>query len=212
MRHALYLFVILPFLFFSCGDIVLEETEDTSTLPNDTNTSENPTDTLTVATLNEAKDSTKVVLRCYIVGYMSAMNASSPTFSAEDAVASNIVVADEPYPNQNASSLENELSRSSGNVSSASKDALFAAVQLPNNSAVRQGLNLQDHPELLHKCVLLTGIKMTYFRHPGLKPAKAFKILEDVPTPPSSDDDSSIPSNYPAFPTINENAEVFEGC
>lgn len=137
MRHALYLFVILPFLFFSCGDIVLEETEDTSTLPNDTNTSENPTDTLTVGTLNEAKDSTKVVLRCYIVGYMSAMNASSPTFSAEDAVASNIVVADEPYPNQNASSLENELSRSSGSVSSASKDALFAAVQLPNNSAFK---------------------------------------------------------------------------
>ena len=46
MKHALYLFVILPFLFFSCGDIVLEEAEDTSTLPNDTNTSENPTDML----------------------------------------------------------------------------------------------------------------------------------------------------------------------
>lgn len=190
MKHTLIL-TLLALLICSCGDIVLDEPAKPSSPTTDSSTTSEDLDTLSVAKLSEAKDSAKVHLRCYIVGYMPTMNATKPRLSAEDAIESNIAVADVPSPDESAT---------------------FAAIQLPNNSDVRQSLNLQAHPELLHKYVLLTGIKMTYFRHPGLKPAKAFKILEEGPTPPSSDDDSSTPSNYPAFPTINEDAEVFEGC
>ena len=191
MKHTLIL-TLLALLICSCGDIVLDEPAKPSSPATDSNTTSEDLDTLGVATLSEAKDSAKVLLRCYIVGYMPTMNATKPRLSAEDAIESNIVVADVPSPDESAT---------------------FAAIQLPINTDVRQSLNLQAHPELLNARVLLTGIKMTYYRRPGLKPAQSYKLLpSDTPPPPSAGGGGSASTDFPTFPTRSEDEEVFEGC
>lgn len=194
MKHFLTLISLVSLLLIcSCGEITLDEpTKPTSPSTDSNTTTEEDADTLSVATLSEAKDSAKVLLRCYIVGYMPTMNSTKPRLSAEDAIESNIAVADVPSPDDSAP---------------------FAAIQLPNNSDVRQSLNLQAHPELLNARVLLTGIKLTYYRRPGLKPAQSFKLLpSDTPPPPSTDGGGSASTDFPTFPTRSEDEEVFEGC
>lgn len=193
MKHNIIILSLLALLTYSCGEITLDEpTKPSSPSTDSTTTTDAGTDTLSVASLSEAKDSAKVLLRCYIVGYMPTMSSTKPRLSAEDAVESNIAVADVPSPDESMS---------------------FAAIQLPSNSDVRQSLNLQAHPELLNARVLLTGIKMTYYRRPGLKPAQSYKLLpSDMPPQPSTDGSGSAPADLPNFPTKSEDEEVFEGC
>lgn len=106
-------------------------------------------------------------VRGYIVGYISKGKTLSKTsFSATNAVESNIVLADFPDeidPNR------------------------CIAVELPNSSQgqkmTREALNLATHPENLHKEVIILGdIHYSYMGSYGLKNARAYSF----PTPSST--------------------------
>lgn len=183
-------------LFSACQKIEITDQTDDKKTEEKTDTDETIDDSThyyTVATLNEADDDTQVGLKCYIVGYTRGSNIKSAVFSAEEAVTTNLVVAD----SRNETDYEQ-----------------CAAVQLKKDTDARKQLNLCDHPEMLHSHVLLIGTKSEYCQATGLKNVKEFRILEnDEENNDDSNDNENDSTLQKTFPTLSaDNADAFEGA
>ena len=102
-----------------------------------------------VTAAKDAGEKTGVYVKGYIVGFVNGqVYADGATFSANGAVASNILLA--------ASADENDASK-------------CMPIQLPSGSAVRTALNLIDNAGNLKKEVTLYGDLAKYFGQAGLK-------------------------------------------
>lgn len=187
MKHLLSVFLLLLALAPSCGKIEL-----TDEIPPD-NPSEKPgggeqtNQVKMVVDLAEIEDGTEVLVRGYIVGYVTGQSLKNTVFGVDGAVASNIVIADQPH--------ETDYNR-------------CAAVQLLNNSDERYDLNLADNPHLIGTCLLLWGVKQKYYYKPGIKPLYDYEFCEDNPDEPAPPTPPT--NNYPIL--SNEAPIVFEGC
>ncbi|MBM7635097.1 5'-nucleotidase C-terminal domain-containing protein [Geomicrobium sediminis] len=113
-----------------------------------------PTGTWTVAEALQNNQGERAV-RGYIIG--SIQNNEVVLGEGEHAP-SNLLLADDP----------NETDRSN-----------MLPVQLVNQTPVRNGLNLVDHPDHLQKEVVITGSLERYFGTPGMRDANHFAWVEE---------------------------------
>lgn len=149
-------------------------------------------DTFTIATLCRADDGEFIALKGYIVGYMPTNTINKVVFNADDAVSTNIVLADR------AAETDTKL---------------CAGLQLKAGSDARVDLNLADNPAMLGQRIIAYGYKGTYCNAPGLKQVEVYELADD------SDDDSgdggdSKDDGGESFPTLvtEGTAQPFEGC
>lgn len=153
-------------------------------------------DTFTIATLSRADDGEFIALKGYIVGYMSTNTINKVVFNADDAVSTNIVLADR--------AAETDMK-------------LCAGLQLKAGSDARVDLNLADNPAMLGLRIIAYGYKGTYCNAPGLKQVEVYELVDDDDD--DSDDDSgdgadSKDDGGELFPTLvtEGTAQPFEGC
>lgn len=151
-------------------------------------------DTFTIATLSRADDGEFIALKGYIVGYMPTNTINKVVFNADDAVSTNIVLADR------AAETDTKL---------------CAGLQLKAGSDARVDLNLADNPAMLGQRIIAYGYKGTYCNAPGLKQVEVYELVDDD----DSDDDSgdgadSKDDGGELFPTLvtEGTAQPFEGC
>lgn len=153
-------------------------------------------DTFTIATLSRADDGEFIALKGYIVGYMPTNTINKVVFNADDAVSTNIVLADR------AAETDTKL---------------CAGLQLRVGSDARVDLNLADNPAMLGQRIIAYGYKGTYCNAPGLKQVEVYELVDDEAD--DSDDDSgdgadSKDDGGELFPTLvtEGTAQPFEGC
>lgn len=151
-------------------------------------------DTFTIATLSRADDGEFIALKGYIVGYMPTNTINKVVFNADDAVSTNIVLADR------AAETDTKL---------------CAGLQLKVGSDARVDLNLADNPAMLGQRIIAYGYKGAYCNAPGLKQVEVYELVDDD----DSDDDSgdgadSKDDGGELFPTLvtEGTAQPFEGC
>lgn len=151
-------------------------------------------DTFTIATLCRADDGEFIALKGYIVGYMPTNTINKVVFNADDAVSTNIVLADR--------AAETDTN-------------LCAGLQLKAGSDARVDLNLADNPAMLGQRIIAYGYKGAYCNAPGLKQVEVYELVDDD----DSDDDSgdgadSKDDGGELFPTLvtEGTAQPFEGC
>lgn len=152
--------------------------------------------TFTIATLCRADDGEFIALKGYIVGYMPTNTINKVVFNADDAVSTNIVLADR------AAETDTKL---------------CAGLQLKAGSDARVDLNLADNPAMLGQRIIAYGYKGTYCNAPGLKQVEVYELVDDDDD--DSDDDSgdsadSKDNGGELFPTLvtEGTAQPFEGC
>lgn len=152
--------------------------------------------TFTIATLCRADDGEFIALKGYIVGYMPTNTINKVVFNADDAVSTNIVLADR--------AAETDMK-------------LCAGLQLKAGSDARVDLNLADNPAMLGQRIIAYGYKGTYCNAPGLKQVEVYELVDDEAD--DSDDDSgdgadSKDDGGELFPTLvtEGTAQPFEGC
>ena len=152
--------------------------------------------TFTIATLCRADDGEFIALKGYIVGYMPTNTINKVVFDADDAVSTNIVLADR--------AAETDMK-------------LCAGLQLKVGSDARVDLNLADNPAMLGQRIIAYGYKGTYCNAPGLKQVEVYELVDDDAD--DSDDDSgdgadSKDNGGELFPTLvtEGTAQPFEGC
>lgn len=155
-------------------------------------------DTFTIATLCRADDGEFIALKGYIVGYMPTNTINKVVFNADDAVSTNIVLADR---------------------AAETGTNLCAGLQLKAGSDARVDLNLADNPAMLGQRIIAYGYKGTYCNAPGLKQVEAYELVDDDDDADDSDDDSgdgadSKDDGGESFPTLvtEGTAQPFEGC
>lgn len=153
-------------------------------------------DTFTIATLCRADDGEFIALKGYIVGYMPTNTINKVVFNADDAVSTNIVLADR--------AAETDMK-------------LCAGLQLKAGSDARVDLNLADNPAMLGQRIIAYGYKGAYCNAPGLKQVEVYELVDDEAD--DSDDDSgdgadSKDDGGELFPTLvtEGTAQPFEGC
>lgn len=151
-------------------------------------------DTFTIATLSRADDGEFIALKGYIVGYMPTNTINKVVFNADDAVSTNIVLADR--------AAETDTKQCAG-------------LQLKAGSDARVDLNLADNPAMLGQRIIAYGYKGAYCNAPGLKQVEVYELVDDD----DSDDDSgdgadSKDDGGELFPTLvtEGTAQPFEGC
>lgn len=154
-------------------------------------TAPDSSDTFTIATLSRAEDGEFIALKGYIVGYMPTNTINKVVFNADDAVSTNIVLADR--------AAETDTKQCAG-------------LQLKAGSDARVDLNLADNPAMLGQRIIAYGYKGTYCNAPGLKQVEVYELVDD-------DDDSgdgvdSKDDGGELFPTLvtEGTAQPFEGC
>lgn len=152
--------------------------------------------TFTIATLCRADDGEFIALKGYIVGYMPTNTINKVVFNADDAVSTNIVLADR--------AAETDMK-------------LCAGLQLKAGSDARVDLNLADNPAMLGQRIIAYGYKGTYCNAPGLKQVEVYELVDDEAG--DNDDDSgdgagSKDDGGELFPTLvtEGTAQPFEGC
>ena len=91
----------------------------------------------------------------YIVGYINK-NLANTVFGV-GATKTNVILADD---------------------STCTDKSKILPVELPTGS-LRNALNLADHPENLHRLVVVNGKPETYFSTPGIKSTGAYEFLDD---------------------------------
>lgn len=145
--------------------------------------------TFTIVTLCRADDGEFIALKGYIVGYMPTNTINKVVFNADDAVNTNIVLADR--------AVETDMK-------------LCAGLQLKAGSDARVDLNLADNPAMLGQRIIAYGYKGTYCNAPGLKQVEVYELVDDDDN--DSDDDSG--DGAESFPTLvtEGTAQPFEGC
>lgn len=121
---------------------------------------------------------TSAYVKGYIVGSLKngSFNASNASFSAEGAVATNIMIADD---------------------ASCTDFNLVAAVQLADKYDIRTSLNLIDNPGNLGKQLTIAGKVTKYCGHIGVKEPTAFTLGEGGGTTP--DDPVTPPVAGPLY-------------
>lgn len=154
-------------------------------------------DTFTVATLSRADDGEFIALKGYIVGYMPTNTINKVVFNADDAVSTNIVLADR------AAETDTKL---------------CAGLQLKAESDARVDLNLADNPAMLGQCIIAYGYKGTYCNAPGLKQVEVYELVDDDDDGDNDDNSGdgggSKDEGGELFPTLvtEGTAQPFEGC
>ena len=109
----------------------------------------------TIADVLGGTSGTGVWVDCYVVGWIEGKSYDTAKFNNEATVKTNLLVAaspSEPDPDK------------------------CVPVQLPNND-VRTALNLQDHPDVYKKHLLLKGNLEAYFGQKGIKSVTEYKEL-----------------------------------
>lgn len=154
-------------------------------------TAPDSSDTFTIATLCRADDGEFIALKGYIVGYMPTNTINKVVFDADDAVSTNIVLADR--------AAETDMK-------------LCAGLQLKAGSDARVDLNLADNPAMLGQRIIAYGYKGAYCNAPGLKQVEVYELVDDDDEADDSDDDSG--DGVESFPTLvtEGTAQPFEGC
>lgn len=147
--------------------------------------------TFTIATLCRADDGEFIALKGYIVGYMPTNTINKVVFNADDAVSTNIVLADR--------AAETDMK-------------LCAGLQLKAGSDARVDLNLADNPAMLGQRIIAYGYKGTYCNAPGLKQVEVYELVDDDDD--SGDGADSKGDGGESFPTLvtEGTAQPFEGC
>lgn len=147
--------------------------------------------TFTIATLSRADDGEFIALKGYIVGYMPTNTINKVVFNADDAVSTNIVLADR------AAETDTKL---------------CAGLQLKAGSDARVDLNLADNPAMLGQRIIAYGYKGTYCNAPGLKQVEVYELVDDDDD--SGDGADSKGDGGESFPTLvtEGTAQPFEGC
>ncbi len=151
-------------------------------------------DTFTIATLCRADEGEFIALKGYIVGYMPTNTINKVVFNADDAVSTNIVLADR--------AAETDMK-------------LCAGLQLKAGSDARVDLNLADNPAMLGQRIIAYCYKGAYCNAPGLKQVEVYELVDDD----DSDDDSgdgadSKDDGGELFPTLvtEGTAQPYDGC
>lgn len=190
--------VMVAFMLCGCNEIELpsegsggKEDDDKENV-----TAPDSSDTFTIATLCRADDGEFIALKGYIVGYMPTNTINKVAFNADDAVNTNIVLADR------AAETDTKL---------------CAGLQLKAGSDARVDLNLADNPAMLGQRIIAYGYKGTYCNAPGLKQVEVYELVDDEAG--DNDDDSgdgagSKDDGGELFPTLvtEGTAQPFEGC
>lgn len=157
-------------------------------------TAPDSSDTFTIATLSRADDGEFIALKGYIVGYMPTNTINKVVFNADDAVSTNIVLADR--------AAETDMK-------------LCAGLQLKAGSDARVDLNLADNPAMLGQRIIAYGYKGTYCNAPGLKQVEVYELVDDDDSDEDSGDGAdSKDDGGELFPTLvtEGTAQPFEGC
>lgn len=188
--------VMVAFMLCGCNEIELPSEGSGGKEDNDKEnvTAPDSSDTFTIATLCRADDGEFIALKGYIVGYMPTNTINKVVFNADDAVSTNIVLADR--------AAETDMN-------------LCAGLQLKAGSDARVDLNLADNPAMLGQRIIAYGYKGAYCNAPGLKQVEVYELVDDD----DSDDDSgdgadSKDDGGEFFPTLvtEGTAQPFEGC
>lgn len=197
MKKLFALSVVMAALMLcGCNEIELPSEDSGGKEDNDKEnvTAPDSSDTFTIATLSLADDGEFIALKGYIVGYMPTNTINKVVFNADDAVSTNIVLADR--------AAETDMK-------------LCAGLQLKAGSDARVDLNLADNPAMLGQRIIAYGYKGAYCNAPGLKQVEVYELADDD----DSDDDSgdgadSKDDGGELFPTLvtEETAQPFEGC
>lgn len=147
--------------------------------------------TFTIATLSRADDGEFIALKGYIVGYMPTNTINKVVFNADDAVSTNIVLADR------AAETDTKL---------------CAGLQLKAGSDARVDLNLADNPAMLGQRIIAYGYKGAYCNAPGLKQVEVYELVDNDDD--SGDGADSKDDGGELFPTLvtEGTAQPFEGC
>ncbi len=190
--------VMVGLMLCGCNEIELPS-EGSGGKEDDDNenvTAPDSSDTFTIATLCRADDGEFIALKGYIVGYMPTNTINKVVFNADDAVNTNIVLADR------AAETDTKL---------------CAGLQLKAGSDARVDLNLADNPAMLGQRIIAYGYKGTYCNAPGLKQVEVYELVDDEAG--DNDDDSgdgagSKDDGGELFPTLvtEGTAQPFEGC
>lgn len=196
MKHAL----IFCILFLCCGvfgcqklDLTEEKNPENPTeagqhgqhIPTDSDEVE----CLTVAELSGVDDNQTTIVGGYIVGYIPSGSIKNAKFTSEQAVESNIVIADRP------TEIDYEH---------------CAPMQLVKDSTPRADLNLVSHPEILGQFVVLYGVKNSYYKAAGLRPVIDYVFA--APVLPSDSTDIPAPPSPRTYPILGRGTPyVFEG-
>lgn len=157
-------------------------------------TAPDSSDTFTIATLSRADDGEFIALKGYIVGYMPTNTINKVVFNADDAVSTNIVLADR--------AAETDMK-------------LCAGLQLKAGSDARVDLNLADNPAMLGQRIIAYGYKGAYCNAPGLKQVEVYELVDDDDSDEDSGDGAdSKDDGGELFPTLvtEGTAQPFEGC
>ena len=147
-------------------------------------------DTLRISMALMLKPDTVVTIKGYIVGYVKGTSMGKAVFSLPDGVANtNLLLADNPS--------ETDSNR-----------CLPVALAKGGELQLREQLNLLDHPELMHRAIVFSGLLTSYFRVNGLKTIYDFKICEengaDIPEIPKD----TIRKDWPQ---IDHNPDIIQG-
>lgn len=188
--------VIVALMLCGCNEIELpsegsggKEDDDKENV-----TAPDSSDTFTIATLSRADDGEFIALKGYIVGYMPTNTINKVVFNADDAVSTNIVLADR--------AAETDMK-------------LCAGLQLKAGSDARVDLNLADNPAMLGQRIIAYGYKGAYCNAPGLKQVEVYELVDDDDSDEDSGDGAdSKDDGGELFPTLvtEGTAQPFEGC
>lgn len=190
--------VMVALMLYGCNEIELPSEGSGGKEDNDKEnvTAPDSDGTFTIATLCRADDGEFIALKGYIVGYIPTNTINKVVFDADDAVSTNIVLADR--------AAETDMK-------------LCAGLQLKVGSDARVDLNLADNPAMLGQRIIAYGYKGTYCNAPGLKQVEVYELVDDDAD--DSDDDSgdgadSKDDGGESFPTLvtEGTAQPFEGC
>lgn len=185
--------VMVALMLCGCNEIELPSEGSGGKEDNDKEnvTAPDSDDTFTIATLSRADDGEFIALKGYIVGYMPTNTINKVVFNADDAVSTNIVLADR--------AAETDMK-------------LCAGLQLKVGSDARVDLNLADNPAMLGQRIIAYGYKGTYCNAPGLKQVEVYELVDDDDD--SGDGADSKGDGGESFPTLvtEGTAQPFEGC
>lgn len=185
--------VMVALMLCGCNEIELPSEGSGGKEDNDKEnvTAPDSSDTFTIATLCRADDGEFIALKGYIVGYMPTNTINKVVFNADDAVSTNIVLADR------AAETDTKL---------------CAGLQLKAGSDARVDLNLADNPTMLGQRIIAYGYKGAYCNAPGLKQVEVYELVDDDDD--SGDGADSKDDGGELFPTLvtEGTAQPFEGC
>lgn len=180
MCRFLVLLIVGASLCCACGKIELPElggggvSSGGGSLPDDVE----GFDTLTVARIADCPDDTIVVVKGYVVGYISGNSLSTgAAFGLPDVVNTNMLLADSPEETDYLKCLPVRLEKS-------------------ENYGYRDALNLYDHPQNYRRCILLLAGVGSYFRAKGITRVYDYEWLQEIPdsVPPV------VPEPAPEYP------------